>query len=116
MSEVIRKNEMTLYVGEPQIINITVTNSEGNILPLTSDGVNGVRLRVKKNKASNTGIILLDKSGVDLSADGTATFNLQSGDTEGWKPGVYVYEVVVDLDDGVYVAEVNDFLVRRRLK
>lgn len=80
--------------GDRQKVNATVEDDDGNTLDLTL--VDDVKLQVSETLASiRSGDVVINKSGTNLSANGTVDFTISKSDTESLTTGLYFYQILV---------------------
>jgi len=103
------------FKAENQRLDFTIEDDDGNTLDLTAPNIQNVYLDIS-TFTFQYGETKLEKTGTNLSSDGTVDFELVSSDTNDFTVGNYLYEVWVEYSGSEnYVAEVGKFFVKPRV-
>lgn len=104
--------DFELYAGETKEVTITVTDADGDAVPLT-----GATITWGAYDRTGARTVRVTKSGADITiSSNTFMFTLDPADTESLSPGVYAHEArVVDADDNEAVVTTGYMTVERSL-
>lgn len=117
--ETIRNNELTIFKGEPQLLEFSITDQDGEIYDLSAQFVEQVELRITKNISSSLSDTTRVFGNEDINqevefSNGDVLFEITKQVLEGLSPGVYDYTVSVVLTNnaGSYTAEKDTLLIK----
>lgn len=103
---------ISLYKGEKQDLNIVVEDDDNNPIDLTVSDVEDVFMVVSTGLA-RYGEQKFELTGKNLTQNGDVEFTVEKSDTNSLKPSNYLYEIYVKYNSSSnYTAEVGRFFVK----